>query len=464
MSPPDPWLRFPEGALDAVEVTDGQARVLDDKRVREDLVGPLVRVATFAAGGRKATAQALIRSLAHEVGIEEASIHELYRARGRGEVEGFTVPAMNLRTMTYDMARAAFRAAEREDVGALVFEIARSEIGYTGQSPAEYASAVLGAAIREGHRGPVFLQGDHFQFDPEAVAEDADAEQARIDDLAEEAIEAGFYNIDVDASTLVDLDEADVTDQQRPNVDRTLTTLARIRSLEPVTVSVGGEVGEVGLETTTEPELRVFLEQLDDGCQQRGLEGISKASVQTGTQHGGVVLPDGSLAEADVDVEAVRRLSRLAREHGLAGCVQHGASTLRDELFARFREAGAAEIHLATAFLNLVLDHEAFPGELTRRIEEHLDEHLADRRKPEATDEQFVYRHRKRAMGALKEPMWRVAEDRKQAIFTDLEERFSFLFDELGVTGTTDTVDTYVAPDPVEPTVPGAWRADLAGR
>jgi fructose/tagatose bisphosphate aldolase len=450
-----------QAALDVDE--RGRPVVVDDKRLREAVIGPLVQVATFGDEPRKATAQAAIRAIAHEVDVVETSIQPLYGARGRGEVGGFTVPAMNLRTMTYDMARAAFRAARREDVGAFVFELARSEMGYTDQSPAEYASAVLGAAIREGHEGPVFLQGDHFQFDPDRVAEDPQASRSAMRDLVERSIAAGFYNIDVDASTLVDLDRETVDDQQEPNAERTVGTLAHVRSIEPLPVSAGGEVGEVGAETTTEPELRAFLDQVDRACAEREIDGLSKVSVQTGTQHGGVVLPDGSLAEVEVDFDTLERLSRLAREeYGLAGCVQHGASTLPDELFDRFPEVGAAEIHLATDFLNTILDHEAFPAELTAKIHDHLDEHHSHRREPDATDEQFIYRNRKRAMGALKDELWRVDEDVKRAIFPDLERRFAFLYEALGVAGTAGELDPVLEPQPVEVQLDEGWRQRLA--
>src|SRR5437899_12075865 len=84
-------------------------------------------------------------------------------AMGRGEVRAFTVPAFNIRALTFDSARALFRAAMRHNVGAFIFEIARSEIGYTEQRPAEYSACVLAAAMREDYRGAVFIQGDHFQ-------------------------------------------------------------------------------------------------------------------------------------------------------------------------------------------------------------------------------------------------------------------------------------------------------------
>lgn len=66
--------------------------------------------------------------------------------------------------------------------------------------------------------------------------------------LMKEAITAGFFNIDIDSSTLVDLDRPNVVEQQRDNFEVGADLTAYVRSLEPkgVTISVGGEIGEVG--------------------------------------------------------------------------------------------------------------------------------------------------------------------------------------------------------------------------
>ncbi len=86
-----------------------------------------------------------------------------------------------------------------------LFEIARSEIGYTKQRPIEYSAVVLAAAIKEGFKGPVFIQGDHFQLVRKNYLADPKPETDYIRGLIKEAIEADFYNIDIDSSTLVDL-------------------------------------------------------------------------------------------------------------------------------------------------------------------------------------------------------------------------------------------------------------------
>jgi hypothetical protein len=174
-------------------------------------------------------------------------------------------------------------------------------------------------------------------------------------------------------------------------------------------------------------------------------EGISKISVQTGTSHGGVVLPDGSIAEVRLDLDALRDLSRVAREtYGLAGAVQHGASTLPSSAFGAFPRVEAAEIHLATNFQNIIFDHPALPDSLRRRMYAWLDEKAAGERKADDTDEQFYYKTRKKAIGPFKKDLWELPENVRSAVAADLERTFAFLFEQLNVNGTADLVDRTV--------------------
>src|SRR2546423_13402062 len=86
--------------------------------------------------------------------------------------------------------------------------------------------------------------------------------------------------------------------------------------------------------------------------------GISKISVQTGTSHGGVVLPDGKIAKVQLDLAALKALSHDARtKYGLGGAVQHGASTLTPEAISQFHECEAVGSNLVTMFPTIVFDH-----------------------------------------------------------------------------------------------------------
>src|SRR5204863_4905856 len=139
---------------------------------------------------------------------------ELYMARGRGEVHGFTVPAINIRAQTFDMARTVYETAASNDVGAVILELARSEQTYTFQRPIDYSTAVLAGAIAAGWRGPVFIQGDHYQFNAKKYAADPEAMTEEIRRACRMAIDAGDRNIDIDSSTLVDLSKPNVDEAQ----------------------------------------------------------------------------------------------------------------------------------------------------------------------------------------------------------------------------------------------------------
>ena len=406
----------------------------------------LVRAAVFGDGAAKADARKTIHLEARRRGAVPSSVFPLYMAMGRGEVRAFTVPAFNIRALTYDSTRALFRAAMRHDVGAFIFEIARSEIGYTEQRPAEYAACVLGAAIAEGFRGPVFIQGDHFQASAKkwATPEGQAAETKALESLIDEAIAAEFFNIDIDTSTLVDLGFDTREEQQRANYEGTAHLTKYIRERERgIAISIGGEIGEVGKYNTKPEEVRAYMDGLlkliDD------LPGISKISVQTGTSHGGVPLPDGSIAQAKIDFDVLRETTRICREeYGIAGSVQHGASTLPESVFNKFPEAEAVEIHLATGFQNMILDAPTFPQALKDAIRDFCFANCADERKPEQTDEQFVYTTRKKALGPFKRQMWDMPAEAKQPILDELEAKFEFLMEKLAVFGTTDVVAKYV--------------------
>ncbi|MGD9029598.1 MAG: class II fructose-bisphosphate aldolase [Anaerolineae bacterium] len=430
-----------------VHVEDGVVAITDEAKLRGPAIDELVYNAVFAGQGVKAAARWLIWEIGQELGIRPASIHALYLARGRGETtDHWSVPAMNLRGIAYDMARAVFRAALPRDVGAMIFELARSEVAYTDQPPAEYASAVLGAAIREGYRGPVFIQGDHFQVNPGRFTASVGSEVNALEHLIQEAIQAGFYNIDIDTSTTVDLSQPTITEQQQTNFKLCARFTGAIRDLEPegLTISVGGEIGEIGGKNSTPEELRGFMDGYDDALP-KGMLGLSKISVQTGTTHGGVVLPDGSLARVKIDFDTLRRLSAIARdEYGMGGVVQHGASTLPEEAFHKFPEEGCLEIHLATGFQNIIYQHPQFPSELRQRIHDYLRDEHGHRWKEGRTEDQFIYSNRKRAFGPFKKELWDIAPQARAAIRQALEEKFAFLFEKLNAVDTVAMVERHI--------------------
>jgi len=437
-------------------------KVKDVSKLRESMDG-LIYDAVFTEDENMRKAKLMVlKEACKEAGAYPASIQELYESMGKN-YPGFTVPAMNIRGLAYDSCKAVFRKALEKNVGAMIFEIARSEIGYTKQRPLEYATVVLSAAVAEGYKGPVFIQGDHFQFVKKYYDADPAPETAYVINLVKEAVDAEFYNIDIDSSTLVDLSKSNLKEEQEPNFKAAADVAKVIRDIEPkgITVSIGGEIGEIGKANSTPDELKAYL----DGFREifRGGKGLSKLSVQTGTAHGGVDLPDGSLAQIKIDFDTLKSLSEHARkDYGLSGCVQHGASTLPDEAFDMFPKTGTSEVHLATGFQNIIYDNPALPESFRNDVYEFIKKEFASEHKEGQTEEQFIYKTRKKGFGALKKKWWDLPADVKAPIMKELEEKFGLLFHKLKVENTTDIVNKTITNQPIRKALPDEARALLA--
>jgi fructose/tagatose bisphosphate aldolase len=419
-------------------------------------IDQLAHQAVFGTDTEKQAARFELWQKGIAAGIIPSSINDLYMARGAKKLNNtFTVPAINLRAMVYDAARAVFQAAKQHQVGALICELARSEMGYTAQSPQEYVSVVTAGALREGWSGPLFIQGDHFQAKAASVGQIKEGEIEKIQQLIRDAIKAGFYNIDIDMSTLVDLDKPTEAERQIPNYQYSAKLAQFIRELEPkgITISLGAEIGHVGGINSTVADFEAFM----SGFQQalpKELTGISKISVQTGTDHGGKVLADGTLADLDVDFSILKNITKVAQEkYQVGGTVQHGASTLPDKYFNQFVKFEALEVHLATGFQNMIMDHPTLPKELLQQMYEHIDKNNSDERKEKHTDEQFHYKLRKKAIGPFKQQLWDLPEETRAKIRASLAGRFTFFFKELNVVQTQAMISKIIKPVVIEKTL-----------
>lgn len=430
------WLVFDGNGVSATNPENLQSQKMDS----------LVWEAVFGLDEDKKSARYVIWETALFMGVISSSINNLYFARGKKEIASdFTVPAINLRGMAYDMARSIYSTAKKMNVRAVICEIARSEIEYTNQDPGEFAIVVLAGALREGWKGPVFIQGDHYQAksDISGVPREGDIEKIR--KLISDSVKAGFYNIDIDMSTLVDLEKSDISEQQLPNINYSLELANTVRDIEPdgMTVSLGGEIGHIGGRNSTVEDFTAFIEGFNKSF--AGKTGLSKVSVQTGTHHGGVVLPDGKLAKVEVDFNVLKNISEVAQNnYGMGGAVQHGASTLPDEYYRHFPDSQTLEIHLATGFQNMMMDHPKFPKELLSGIYAWLDKEKIDEKKEGMTDEQFHYKLRKKAWGQFKKECWSIDEETRKQIRGSIEKRLSFLFENLRVTDKTEIIENII--------------------
>ncbi len=316
---------------------------------------------------------------------------------------------------------------------------------------------------------PVFLQADHDQINAAAYKNDRAAETERLQRIIREQVAAGFYNIDIDASTVVDLSLPTVVEQQQLNAEITAEFTHFIRSIEPkgVTISLGAEIGEVGHHTTTPEEMRAFMATYPAAMKKltgEHIVGMSKISVNSGTYHGGKVLPDGTLADVNPDYGTLVTISDICRkEFHMAGVVQHGASTLPGHQLAKFPASGAIEIHLALGFNNLIFDHPSLPKDVKAEIRDYVFANHAKERAPGETDAQFLYNVRKKSWKIMKRRFADLPARTQEDIMASLEKMFADMFTWMNVGKTKDLVTKFTKVVKVPSPAPSGIAALLKG-
>ncbi len=384
-----------------------------------------------------------ILNLTWENGLYPASITPVYRALGQNELAPMTIPAFNVRGLTYPLARAIWRVALQQQCGPIIFELAPSESTGCDQTFEEYAAMVMAAAFKEGYRGPVFLQGDHFSLE-------STEDLKRLENLAHEVIESGFYQIDIDGSHLFNTEAKKLTDFHAPNAQLSAQLITALRQMQPkdVHLTLGGEVGEIGGRNTTIADLEAFYALLNQSLP-TGVAGLDKVSAQTGTTHSGIVLPDGTTGRMSVDFDLIAHLSQQAREFGWSGMVQHGASTLQFEDLAKLPAAGVVEVHLATQIQNILFDHPAFPQNLREQMKRELvgsargaeGDHLKD--SEQLSEAQRFYQARWSAWGTYKKQLWELPTSSLTKISDSLAEWATHIFQSLRVTNRSQVLRDY---------------------
>lgn len=437
-------------------------KVIDPEAFKGCLPTLAANVADFGADSAPADVRTLaawiIGEAAQQLGAKLNSPQEAYVAIAEGKIDRqICFPAVNVRGNSLDTARALFRAAVDNQVGALIIEIARSEMGYTGQPPMEFAAVIQAAAVMEGFKGPLFLQGDHVQLKSKPVRQGGEAAQKEISahsGLIRELLAWGFGSIDLDMSPFERRNEEGLSfeEQQEENARMTAEKIADVRKAEkelgiPWTTMLGGETGEVGKMNTREEDLDAYAKGMRKHMERLGIDpslGIRKIAVNDGTAHGGVPLPGGGVADVSIAFDVLSMANKKGKEFGWAGAVQHGASTLPPDAFSLFPKHGAVEVHLATGFQNILYDH-AFKVEgLQAKVERFLVDNFMAEWKAGKTFVQFAYSTRKKVLGPMKHTFWTLPEDIRAAVAEELYDQFAFLFEQLGVKNTQELIAQYV--------------------
>ncbi len=88
--------------------------------------------------------------------------------------------------------------------------------------------------------------------------------------------------------------------------------------------------------------------------------------------------------------------------------------------------------------------YDRLPKDLRSEIYQWLGENAKDERKASDSDEQFFYKTRKKALGPFKRKFWDLGVEVKSGLAAAYDEKFSFLFTQLGIANTADAVARHV--------------------
>jgi len=463
--------------LRGAQIKNKRLVITDARAFKTCLPTLAANAADFGPKSASESVQALsawiIGEAAQQLGAKLASPQEVYIAIAEGKIaKKMSFPAVNVRGNSLDTARALFQAAIDNNVGALIIEIARSEMGYTNQAPREFAAVIQAAAMLEGFEGPLFLQGDHIQLKAKPVrtgGEAAQKELAAHRTLIRSLLEYGFGSIDLDMSPFERRTEENLSydEQQAENAKLTSEKIRDVREIEaelktPWVTLLGGETGEVGKMNTRKEDIEAYAKGIIANMQQLGIDpslGIRKIAINDGTAHGGTPLPDGTIADVSIAFDVLEMATKIGRQYGWAGSVQHGASTLPENAFSLFPKHGAVEVHLATGFQNILFDNGVYKVKgMQARVEKALIDNFAGEWGVDKgqTFAQFAYKTRKKINGPFKYELWTMPEEVRAAVAEELCHQFSFLFEQLGVKDTKEliaqhtTIHDFSRPFPAE--------------
>ncbi len=434
-----------------------ELQLLIPQMFRGELVDRFVYTSVLGSTGKlRHLCSQIIRSAALAHGIWCDSIHAFYHANAVSRARSIVVPAFNVRGLTYSTIRSIFRVAQKLDTGPFIIEISPAEMNHTQQRSDELAACVLGAALRENYSGPVFLQGDHFRLDPRRCQSDLKSEVNRLQALVLDAIHNGFFNFDIDATSVATSDTDSQSEKELPYLKLVADFCTFIRHHQPegITIALGLEFANLrAVLQNADALLSEFMDFNKLLARSGSAASVSKYNIHleahSGTGTGPAQTDRPQMPSFASDECAITRefAETLRTAHGVCGLELHSNSTIPDVFLPLLSACGVVEAHLGTRLQDVVLDHPRFPIGLTEEIHSFLETHCSMESRTGLSQEQFYYLARKKAWGPFKKAICTLDERTKSAILQDVEREITMNFEKLGAFSQRKRMDE-IYPEP----------------
>lgn len=423
----------------AVEIHGNRVEVLDADRLRTHTVEPLLYNSLFHPSERaRDVCRWILREAAAAEGIHCTSLAGLYAALARGLAPPVTVPLLRACVLPYDVARAVLRAARDHASEALAFAFGPEDASDTGLSVLDYASCVLAAALRERHGGPIFLRFGPLRVRSAAFALDAGAELSRLETLASDAVEAGFLNVHVDGSRLVDPGASTPLDKVALAAAVSGRLGAHVRGVRPRggDVCLVSGIGDPGGREAVVDAARAFLDAFEVALHTRAgrVPGLSALSLRHSTE-GPYELP------VDPDLDLLREAGEVvSHDYRIGGTSIGDVTPLEQGRLSTLPPARVREAELSLALQDAVLDHPAFPLHIRDELHRRVDTQLRAERRPGEDAGDFRRRNRRRLLAPFLRELFDLDAAARDAIAGDLRTRAGGWIAQLGGTNTQGVI------------------------
>ena len=424
------------------------------------LQGPLTDrlVFTSSFGGNdqlRKTSRRIIHCAARVHGIYPTSLANLYNKIRTQKTREFMVPVFNIRGMTFSTARAVFRVAQKLNTQLFVFSLSPEEMDFTDQSFQEYIVSILGAAMRECYRGPVFFQIDGLRVFSAENPLPRGIDVSLTAGFIKESIQSGFYHFNLD--DFMPDSAAGCTNDYSQRLGHTMGWLRLIhehRATAPVVIGLAVPSSHPGTVPSKEDVNLLSQTIFSDPAIRGTVPSIYKTKPASGVIHRSAG-PEGIPDRIEIDLEASAGFYLSSREHfNAAGIELQTAADLNTLPMAPLASAGYLEIKTGDFLQDFFFDHPLFPSGIREELHAFIETEYRSERDPGLSDDAFYYGFRGRIWRQFKKSLWNLDTYTKTAIVTDMETMLGEIMARMHIANTRKLTEKYCSSCPLEYTIP----------
>ncbi len=419
-----------------LQIKNGHVILLEPAAACGWLVDRLIYNAVFHHDTQiKGTSRWLIKAIAQEKQIFPASIKGLYAFLETEKKPKMTIPVVRFPGLSYPIARAVIRAAQRNHASAFIFEIEKSQDLRFSQTPGEFVCIILASAIREGFTGPVFIQTNHFQIDPEQYDQDPSGEKNRLLNLIEESIRAGSYNLWLDGASMELTRGSKKKDTLKPQAHLLAELTHRVHTLEPpgIDICIGAKLGSGKDPTDYQGELQKFMKQYEDALHQINQFAKKVCKISFLSEIKAPIKGNKPGFSSKQKKNKTKEAFKLAQEkyHLMVG-LDLDIPGFSQEHIKKTYGMESAEIQFPLHCMNLFLQHREFPAALKEELMGSFP-NLFSKSQDASRDSQSAFER-------YKEGFWTLPPSIHEEVGTAIEKEASSMFTAFRVNNTEEIV------------------------